>query len=142
MDHFKAYNDRLGHPRGDALLRGLAQLLGASGEQARIHGRRSDIVCRYGGEEFVILLPEVDREGARVRGERICAEIAAATFAGAAEQPLGRVSVSVGVASFPEDASDREGLVHAADEALLEAKRRGRNQVCTAVECAERATPA
>ena len=131
VDHFKNYNDLNGHPAGDALLKQLAVILTNTGAvpEVRIRGRISDITCRYGGEEFVIILPEADRQGAGIRAERVRALIQDFAFAGRERQPGGQVSVSIGVAAFPEDAVTKVELVKAADDALLRAKREGRNRV-------------
>jgi diguanylate cyclase (GGDEF)-like protein len=121
VDHFKRFNDTHGHEAGDVVLRDLGLLL-------RRHLRQSDVACRLGGEEFTILMPETDVEIARRRAEFL---------RGAARElklvhdgrPLGEVTLSLGVAAFPEHGADRESLLHAADMALYEAKRGGRDRV-------------
>ncbi len=119
LDHFKAVNDTFGHPRGDAVLIELA---------GRIRGqvREVDIVARYGGEEVVVILPETDEIGAVQAAERIRAVVAAAAFGGPDEQRIA-VTVSVGVAVFPEHGATPTALLGRADEALYEAKRAGRD---------------
>jgi diguanylate cyclase (GGDEF)-like protein len=116
-DHFKKFNDTLGHPQGDSLLREIASLLKDS-------CRDSDLVCRYGGDEFTMILKETDKDGARKIAERIRE---------AFELRLGKhkvkVTSSIGLACYPTDAARKEDLVKAADAALYESKRRGRNQV-------------
>lgn len=116
-DNFKKFNDTLGHPQGDALLKEIANLL-------KDACRDSDLVCRYGGDEFSLILKETDKEGARKIAERIRE---------AFELRLGKhkvkVTSSIGVACFPTDATTKAELVKAADAALYESKRRGRNQV-------------
>lgn len=131
VDHFKAYNDRHGHPAGDALLKALARVLGDTGQLPGLlhYGRASDVVARYGGEEFVIILPETDKRGALVRAERLRRTIESYPFERGETQPLGRITVSVGVAAFPEDAWSQADFIDAADQALLVAKRSGRNRV-------------
>ncbi|HEY3446005.1 MAG TPA: diguanylate cyclase [Myxococcales bacterium] len=136
VDNFKNYNDLLGHPQGDELLRQLAHILTNTGEdmRLRIRGRASDIAARYGGEEFVVILPECDRAGGIVRAERLRSQIEDYPFSGGDNQPGGRVTVSIGVAAYPADAITKQELIHAADQALLRAKREGRNRVRSAGE--------
>jgi diguanylate cyclase (GGDEF)-like protein len=131
VDHFKNYNDLLGHPKGDALLMQLARILSNTSDdpEIRIRGRVSDIAARYGGEEFVIILPESDKAGGAIRAERLRAQVAAYPFEGRDRQPGGTLTVSIGVAAFPEDAITKQDLIQAADQALLAAKREGRNRV-------------
>jgi diguanylate cyclase (GGDEF)-like protein len=131
VDHFKIYNDRHGHPAGDRLLRRLSEVLTGGRESGLpAQTRASDIVARYGGEEFVILLPETTFEGALVKAERIRRLISDFPFESAALQPLGRVSVSIGVAAFPEHGNEKQLLIDAADRELYRAKHGGRNRVC------------
>ncbi len=110
LDAFKAYNDSNGHPAGDSLLRRIA---GAMRESLR----DGDRLFRYGGDEFAILLPRADEPGAREVAERVRAAVARLT-----EMAGPRVTVSVGIAHFPEDARDKDGLVTVADRALYLAK--------------------
>jgi len=121
IDHFKRINDELGHPAGDAVLRELGYLLKAS-------VRESDVACRYGGEEFVLILPEASLEDVRRRAEalRLGAKSMRLEHRG---RPIGPVSISLGIASFPEHASDPEELLRRADEAMYEAKNAGRDTV-------------
>lgn len=125
VDFFKVYNDTNGHPQGDALLRTLGQLL-----KSRIRG--SDMAARYGGEEFVLLLPETTKENACIVAEDIRTQVEQYPFAGRATQPQGAVTLSVGVATFPEDGNDPQSIIQQADEVLYRAKRGGRNRVCRA----------
>jgi diguanylate cyclase (GGDEF)-like protein len=122
LDHFKHYNDSHGHQAGNAALQQVAQLL-------RRSGRRGDIVARYGGEEFVVLLYGAGRQEAGRFAENARRAIEAHGFAGGEQQPLGRVTLSGGFATFPDDARDAESLVVAADVNLYRAKREGRNRV-------------
>ncbi|MGQ0604726.1 MAG: GGDEF domain-containing response regulator [Anaerolineales bacterium] len=122
IDHFKDYNDTHGHPQGDQLLRELAGVF-----QNGVRG--SDVVARYGGEEFAIILTETDRESAYLAAEKIRAAVSAGPFSQTEAQPDRHVTVSLGLATFPEDAADVEALVKRADEALYRAKRSGRNRV-------------
>ena len=125
LDWFKAFNDHHGHPRGDELLKHVTTVL------ARCI-RLCDKLYRYGGEEFAVLLPETGREGALIAAKRICRTMEEQQFPGAdSSQPGGKVTVSVGVASYPEDGATNSELVAAADSALYEAKQQGRNRVCT-----------
>jgi two-component system cell cycle response regulator len=121
-DHFKAINDKHGHVAGDEVLRELAAVL--------THDvRPADVVARYGGEEFSIVLPETDAAGAVAIAERIRAVIASQPFVSFAGPEL-RLTVSIGVAALPEDATSVTRLVEAADSALYAAKQAGRNRVC------------
>lgn len=124
VDGFKGFNDTYGHPQGDVLLRLMATLL-------RTNTRSVDHVGRYGGEEFLVILPETTSEDAYYLAERMRHVIETAGF------PTGRdesvvMTVSVGVASFPEDAANAGDLVQRADEAMYQAKRSGKNRVLTA----------
>jgi diguanylate cyclase (GGDEF)-like protein len=121
VDHFKNYNDTLGHLAGDELLRILSRVLQES-------VRCTDFVARYGGEEFCVILPEVDREGARSFCERLRNRIAEHPFPQRACQPGGRVTVSIGCSTYPDDACSPEELLANADKAVYEAKGLGRNR--------------
>jgi diguanylate cyclase (GGDEF)-like protein len=122
IDTFKHYNDKNGHPAGDECLRLTAELL-------RAGTRITDLPARYGGEEFVVLLPETDRAGALAFAEKIRAAIAAYAYPHRERQPLGCISISGGVAAFPEDGRELEPLIAAADRALYRCKHAGRNRV-------------
>ncbi len=122
VDHFKHYNDTNGHPAGDEVLRRVADAL-------RKSFRRTDMVARYGGEEFVVLMSGLHKEKACALAERLRAHIEALDFPHGASQPLGRVTISAGVATFPEDGATGEDLLSSADRALYDAKRAGRNRV-------------
>jgi len=121
IDHFKRFNDSFGHEAGDLVLRELAGVL-------RRFARESDVACRYGGEEFLVLLPECPFDAALPRAERLREEIAKLELR-YDDQPLGLVSVSLGVAGFPDHAKESEELLRRADEALYLAKQTGRNRV-------------
>lgn len=122
IDFFKIYNDRLGHLQGDKLLRQLSKLLH---EGVRV----GDDVCRYGGEEFGIILPDSGmREGLMI-AERLRQEIAGHDFEGMEVMPSGRITISIGVACYPEDAGNVRELVNRADNALYAAKQRDKNRV-------------
>ncbi|MCZ6818852.1 MAG: sensor domain-containing diguanylate cyclase, partial [Calditrichaeota bacterium] len=122
VDHFKNYNDQLGHLNGDHLLVSLAEVLTGT-------VRRSDIVARYGGEEFCIILPEIARDGALVFSERLRNTISAHPFRKREVQPDGHVSISIGTATYPDDAQASNDLVEKADKAMYQAKNNGRNRV-------------
>jgi diguanylate cyclase (GGDEF)-like protein len=126
VDHFKTYNDTHGHPAGDRLLQKIASLFEAGSIAA---GRAADVVARYGGEEFVIVLPDTQKAGALVRGERVRQIVESTVFDGASSQPAGRITISIGVATYPDDAKDDTELLLKADNALLQAKLLGRNNV-------------
>ena len=121
IDHFKKINDTFGHLAGDAVLRQLGALV-------RKQVRRDDVPARTGGEEFIVIVPEVSRAGALNLAEKLRAAIEAAVFKFEGTQIP--VTVSVGVAEWSADLKDPQALVKRADEALYEAKRSGRNRVC------------
>jgi diguanylate cyclase (GGDEF)-like protein len=119
LDHFKAVNDTIGHQKGDEVLREVAVVL-------KRCSRDSDYLARYGGEEFVMILPQTSLAEAQTVAERVRVEVADVDI-GVPEQPI---TISIGVASYPESARDSDGVLGAADAALLRAKARGRNRVC------------
>jgi diguanylate cyclase (GGDEF)-like protein len=125
IDHFKQFNDNFGHDGGDAVLRSLGEFL-------RKHVRGSDIACRYGGEEFILILSPSTAEGARQRAEKI-REGASLLSVTHANQDLGAITLSLGVAIFPDHAANAAAAIKAADVALYQAKRGGRNQVVMSV---------
>jgi diguanylate cyclase (GGDEF)-like protein len=125
IDHFKHYNDIHGHQEGNGVLVRVAGILKGT-------GRRGDIVARYGGEEFVALLYGARREEAVRFAEAVRRGIETHDFPGGATQPMGRITLSAGVATFPLDASGDETLIKAADLNLYRAKETGRNRVLTA----------
>ncbi len=122
VDHFKDYNDRSGHEAGNRVLAMVARLLSRS-------LRSEDTTYRYGGEEFVLLLPESPKIAAQLVAERARAAVEGHVFPHADSQPLGRVTVSMGVATCPGDATQPSALIRCADRALYAAKAEGRNQV-------------
>ncbi len=122
VDHFKSYNDQNGHGAGDEVLRTIARLFSGT-------SRRTDLVARYGGEEFTILICGADREMAAHHADRVRRAVEAHDFPHGERQPLGRLSVSIGLASYPTDAADVGTLFEAADRALYLAKEAGRNRV-------------
>ncbi len=125
IDNFKHYNDTNGHLAGDKLLQGLAGLVNDS-------VRKDDIFGRFGGEEFLLVMPHTNATQGMAAAEKIRNLLATHPFAFAEKQPLGLLSVSGGVAEYPYHGLDAAGMLHAADEALYEAKRSGRNRVLVA----------
>jgi len=115
IDNFKIYNDTKATPAGDALLKKATEVF-------KNTMREIDSICRYGGEEFVITLPQTDKKGAQQAADRLLVQV--------------RVylanTVSIGIATFPEDASDGKALIERADTALYEAKHSGKNRWCAA----------
>jgi len=121
LDHFKRVNDSSGHEAGDIALRAVGNLL-------RANVRGSDIACRFGGEEFALILPETDAEAAlrRAEGIRVAVSAMDLSYAG---KPLGKITASFGLALFPDHAPDTDELLRVADVALYAAKGAGRNRV-------------
>lgn len=127
-DHFKTYNDTLGHPAGDALLKEIASLL-------KEKVRTTDIVCRYGGDEFALILKETTKEDAL----RTCERVREAFQLRFSSHKV-RITSSIGMACFPTDARNKKELAEAADETLYVSKRGGRNRVSASPTLEERAT--
>lgn len=123
VDHFKQFNDTFGHDAGDAVLRCLSQFL-----QQNV--RNSDIACRYGGEELVLILPNASPEDTMQRAEHLRQGVKRLTVEH--PQSLGIITVSVGVACFPDHGLSTEALLQAADSALYQAKATGRDRVVMA----------
>ncbi len=121
LDHFKVYNDIYGHQAGDQALRQLGALL-------RRSSRSYDLVARYGGDEFALILPETTQKRAGEVAERVRLGVETATVAGDPQGPGGHFTVSLGIATFPEDATEQGELIRKADLALYQAKSCGRNR--------------
>ncbi|MEZ0224976.1 MAG: diguanylate cyclase [Alphaproteobacteria bacterium] len=126
IDHFKKFNDTMGHDAGDAVLVQFGQVLAKA-------ARKEDVAARYGGEEFVLLLPNASAEMAEKRGNEICAATRAMKVTLGKGQ-VGAVTVSIGVATYPHSGASPEDIITKADEALYEAKHNGRNQTRVAAD--------
>jgi diguanylate cyclase (GGDEF)-like protein len=122
IDDFKAMNDTYGHPAGDAVLRGLV-------DELSVNVRDIDVVCRYGGEEFAIIFPETPADKALEVMKRLRACVAGREFPIGEDGKTVRITVSSGLAVYPQDGSTAVDLVGRADVALYEAKRQGKNTV-------------
>jgi diguanylate cyclase (GGDEF)-like protein len=122
LDDFKGYNDTYGHLRGDEALKEVSRLLVAN-------TRRADVVGRYGGEEFVVLLPENNKQGALVVAEKIRAAMEQHPFFGRETQPGGHMTVTLGLVTYPVDSEDGMELLDLADRALYAGKQQGGNRV-------------
>jgi len=122
LDYFKKYNDQFGHIAGDMVLKKLSEHL------VDIFNNPGDIICRYGGEEFVVMLPDCTKIQAKKLAEDLRKKVEETKIILRREKT--KVTVSIGVATFPTDAQIKEELIHKADQAMYQAKRKGRNKVC------------
>lgn len=123
IDHFKVYNDANGHPTGDLALEKIAWIL-------KNATRKCDFIARYGGEEFAMIVPETDKEIAVHIAERVRKAVQDAEFQAESVMPAGQLTISIGVAAYPDDGPTKRGLLAQADGALYRAKQEGRNRVC------------
>jgi len=131
IDDFKHYNDTNGHLSGDMVLKQLSQILTGN-------LRRTDAAFRYGGEEFAVILPATSSEGAHIIVEKVRKEIENFPFEYREKQPGGKVTVSIGIATYPIDGKRAEDLVSCADKALYQAKATGKNRTCLYRELTEK----
>ena len=127
LDHFKSVNDNHGHMAGDVVLKTIVTEIN---HQLRDY----DTLYRYGGEEFIVILPGSNEGHARIVAERFRIAVST-THIRIDDELFVRVSTSIGISTFPEDASEEDGLLHSADQAVYEAKNRGRNRVCHFKDC-------
>lgn len=123
IDYFKNYNDTLGHQMGDEILRDVARIL-----KNTCDGKGE--VARYGGEEFAVILPRISKDEAYQIAESLRKAIESHQFKGQEVQPAKNLTISAGVATYPEDVLDKGRLIRSADMALYEAKRTGKNKTC------------
>ncbi|MFH1458287.1 MAG: diguanylate cyclase [Candidatus Omnitrophota bacterium] len=123
IDDFKIYNDSLGHQSGDRMLKELANLL-------KNQSRKMDYVCRYGGEEFTIILPQTDKKEAFLIAERLRLDIERHPFIGEENLPKKKFTASLGLATYPEDGNSPAELIEASDKALYQAKNKDKNNTC------------
>ena len=121
-DDFKKYNDTYGHIEGDKILKKLAQI-------AVSNVRCTDFVCRYGGDEFVIIAPHTDKKGGSVLGYRLLSMVVGLDLFPEKDKKF-NMTISGGLATFPEDGDNRDALISSADKALYEAKKMGKNRFC------------
>ncbi|MFQ5454825.1 MAG: diguanylate cyclase [Nitrospirota bacterium] len=130
IDYFKEYNDTHGHLKGNDILEGIGSIL-------KDVSREVDIVARYGGEEFSIILTETSKKKGSFLAERIRKRIEGFPFEGREKQPGKKLTVSIGIATYPDNASSPFELIEQADIALYKAKRSGKNKVCSSAHKAQ-----
>lgn len=130
IDDFKDYNDQYGHPVGDLVLKNLASIL-------KTATRGCDVICRHGGEEFAVILPETDKKEAAIVCERIRQSVEKTSMLDAEGNSIGNIRITIGLASFPVDADNKNKLIEQADKALYRGKESGKN--CTFL-CADKET--
>lgn len=123
IDDFKKYNDAFGHQTGDIIIKDISKLL-------KEHSRKMDWVCRYGGEEFTIILPATDKKEAFIIAERLRETIANHPFTHEEIMPHKKITVSLGVSTSPEDGLTNSELLTSVDKFLYQAKQQGKNRVC------------
>ena len=125
VDHFKYYNDAHGHQMGDIVLASIGSIL-----KSRI--RRGDLAARFGGEEFVVILPNCSKENAVLIGNKLRVAISEENIQFQEQQPMGNITCTFGIATYPDDADTKELLLKKADECLYDGKASGRNKVVSA----------
>jgi len=124
IDNFKKFNDSLGHPEGDKAIAKIAHIVNG-------FSRKSDFACRYGGEEFCSVMLETPKETAVIIAERLRSEVEKVFQEDSSIPTENKLTISLGIAAFPDDSMDKEGLIKMADLALYEAKHQGKNKTCT-----------
>lgn len=122
IDYFKFYNDENGHPAGDIVLKKISKLI-----QRNL--RKIDIAARYGGEEFVVILPETSHNAAKIVTEKIRRLVEEEPIIHEQKQPNKKLTISLGLATYPDDTKDPDKLISVADQRLYKAKQGGRNRV-------------
>jgi diguanylate cyclase (GGDEF)-like protein/PAS domain S-box-containing protein len=132
LDHFKKFNDTFGHDAGDLVLRSVAEVF-------RNFFRADDVICRYGGEEFAIILPESSPQNAATRAKALCEQVKQLKLHSNG-QTLGAITLSIGIATFPEHALSGDALIKAADQCLYQSKKSGRDAVTVATKLAGTST--
>ncbi|MDD5254618.1 MAG: diguanylate cyclase [Candidatus Omnitrophica bacterium] len=128
IDDFKVYNDSLGHQAGDSILKEIARLL-------KNQSRKMDYVCRYGGEEFTIILPQTEKREAHLIAERLRQDIEKQIFIHEEILPNKKLTVSIGLATFPRDGQNPSELISYSDKTLYQAKHKGKNTTCSEIDC-------
>mgnify|MGYP000498292900 CR=1 FL=1 len=127
IDDFKVYNDTLGHQAGDSILKEIAQLL-------KNQSRKMDYVCRYGGEEFTIILPQTDKREAYLIAERLRQDVERHMFIHEEILPNKRMTVSIGISAFPHDGQTPSEIISFSDKTLYQAKHSGKNTTCFEID--------
>jgi diguanylate cyclase (GGDEF)-like protein len=122
IDDFKKYNDTYGHLAGDKILKEVAHIL-------FYKSRKTDLAARFGGEEFVVITPHTDKEGASILAVRMLDLVSNRDYI-LDDSTETKVSISIGVATFPDDANNKEDLIKTSDKALYQAKKLGKNRIC------------
>lgn len=135
VDHFKKFNDTHGHPAGDRVLKQVAALM------REFFSEKTDVIARYGGEEFVVLIKDTVGQDAFQRAEVFRSAIERDHFEGEETQPLGKLTISIGVSAYPTHGRNISDVIQAADDALYEAKKMSRNTVVWAKELSAPAKP-
>jgi len=123
IDYFKVYNDKLGHQAGDIILKDLSAII-------KNQSRKMDFVCRYGGEEFTIILPQTEKKEAFAIAERLRQDIEKHSFIQEDILPSKKLTVSLGLATYPEDGNSPSEIISSSDKALYQAKHKGKNNTC------------